>query len=75
MKVSDNLELEFNFLGQVIMVPVEVVSHHFVNGVQGYGVKFNFSSVKQSLLLRKVVRVLKHSQKEFKSDKLSEVST
>lgn len=66
MKVGDDLQMEFNFLGQTISLPVEVVSKHTIKGHHGYGLKFKFKTLKQSILMGKVVNVLKKSQKEFK---------
>lgn len=74
MKVGDVLQMEFNFLGQTISLPVEVVSKHTIKGRQGYGLKFKFKTMKQSLLMGKVVNILKKSQKEFKDTDLKMVA-
>lgn len=69
MKVGDELQMEFNFLGQTLSVPVKVMNKHVVNNVSGFGIQFNFISFRQSIMMGKVVRVLKKSQSEFKENK------
>jgi hypothetical protein len=69
MKVGDSLQLDFNFLGQTITIPVQVMNKHSVGTVTGYGVKFNFVSFRQSIVVTKVIKVLKKSQTEFKDSK------
>ncbi|MFP5384803.1 MAG: PilZ domain-containing protein [Bacteriovoracia bacterium] len=66
MKIGDQLQMEFNFLGQTISLPVVVVSKHKIKGQLGFGLQFKFKTLKQSLVMVKVVNVLKKSQKEFK---------
>lgn len=66
MKIGEHLILEFNFLGQTISVPVEVVNRHALHGQVGYGLKFNFKTLKQSVIMSKVIKVLKKSNSEFK---------
>lgn len=65
LKVGDKLVMEFNFLGQTIAVPAEVVNKHSLQNYEGYGLKFNFRTYKQSVVMSKVIKVLKKSQKEF----------
>lgn len=72
MNVGDHLQLEFMFLGQVISIPVEVVHKHTLKNKTGYGLKFNFKTLKQSILLRKVVSILKRSQVEFNDAKIKD---
>ncbi len=66
LRPGDMLMLEFNFLGQTIAVPAEVVSRHVTNGTPGYGLRFQFKSLKQSVTMAKVIKVLKKSRHEFK---------
>lgn len=66
MKVGDFLQIEFNFLGQLISLPVEVVNKHNVRNASGFGLKFHFRTVRQSLMMAKLLKVLKRSQKEFR---------
>jgi hypothetical protein len=65
MKVGDLLQMEFNFLGQTITVPVEVVNKHMIKNQSGFGLKFHFKNLKQSIMMTKVMNVLKKSHKEF----------
>lgn len=69
MKVGDQLQMEFNFLGQTISVPVEVVNRHCIGSINGFGLKFQFKTMKQSLVMMKVIKILKKSQSEFKEDR------
>lgn len=71
MKVGDKFQLEFNFLGQTIVTPVEVVHKHTVQNQTGYGVKFNFKSLAQSVRMAKVINVLKKSNVMFKEEKMN----
>ncbi len=66
LRPGDMLMVEFNFLGQTIAVPAEVVSRHVTNGAPGYGLRFQFKSLKQSVTMAKVIKVLKKSRQEFK---------
>lgn len=66
LKVGDKLQLEFNFLGQTISIPAEVMNKHTIQNHEGFGLKFNFRSYKQSIVMNKVIKVLQKSQKEFK---------
>lgn len=66
LKVGDKLQLEFNFLGQTISIPAEVMNKHFAHNREGFGLKFHFRSYKQSVVMSKVIKVLQKSQKEFK---------
>lgn len=65
-KVGDRLDLEFSFLGEDISLPVQVVHKLMANGKQGYGVKFTFKSFKQSVVISKVINVIKQSSKPAK---------
>ncbi len=66
MKVGDFLQIEFNFLGQTICLPVEVVNQHNIRSQSGFGLKFHFRTVRQSLMMAKLLKVLKRSQREFR---------
>src|SRR5690606_23987212 len=66
MKIGDHLQLDFNFLGQTISLPVEVVHKHTIKDMTGYGLKFHFKTFRQNVLMTKVINVLKKSQSEFK---------
>lgn len=66
MKIGEQLIMEFNFLGQTVTVPVEVVNRHALHGQVGFGLKFTFKTLKQSVTMSKVIKVLKKSQSEFK---------
>ena len=70
MKIGDHLTMEFNFLGQTITVPVEVVHKHSSHNLVGFGLKFTFKSFRQSLAMTKVINVLKKSQSEFQDEKI-----
>lgn len=69
MRVGEHLQMEFNFLGETITVPVEVMNKHMINGTSGFGLKFHFKTFKQSVVMAKVMKVLKKSQVEFKETK------
>jgi hypothetical protein len=69
MKMGDLFQMEFNFLGQQISIPVEVMNQHKVGNVNGYGVKFKFATFRQSVTISKIIKVLKKSQSEFKENK------
>jgi hypothetical protein len=66
MKVGDFLQIEFNFLGQTVCLPVEVVNRHSLRGHDGFGLKFHFRTMRQSVVMAKLIKVLKRSQKEFR---------
>lgn len=68
LKVGDMLVMEFNFLGQTLSLPCEVVSKHTIQNHTGYGLKFNFKTLKQSVTMSKVIKILKKSQSEFKEE-------
>jgi hypothetical protein len=65
LKTGERLVLEFNFLGQVIEIPVEVIHHTNVKGQFGYGVQFKYRNFTQSLRMAKVMNVLKKSSALF----------
>ncbi len=69
-KVGDKLLMEFNFLGQHITVPVEVMNEHSINNLAGFGVRFKFSTLAQSIRMGKVISILKKSHNAFKVDKI-----
>jgi hypothetical protein len=69
MKAGDQLVMEFNFLGQTVSLPVEVIHKHTNQNVVGYGLKFNFKTFRQSVVMSKIINVLKKSQSEFQEDK------
>lgn len=66
MKVGEFLVMDFNFLGESISIPVEVVNKHTSKDKIGYGLKFHFKTIRQSLMMAKVIKILKKSQHEFK---------
>jgi hypothetical protein len=70
MKVGDELQIEFNFLGQTIALPVRVMNKHMANNQMGYGLQFRFTTFRQSVMMGKVMNVLKKSQSEFKGEEL-----
>jgi hypothetical protein len=65
LRPGDSLMVEFNFLRQTIAVPAEAVSRHLIEGRPGYGLRFQFKGLKQSVTMVKVIKVLKKSQKDF----------
>lgn len=71
LKVGERLHVEFNFLGQVIELPVEVIHKTNVHNQSGYGVRFVFRSFTQSLRLAKVIKVIKKSHVLFKDAKIT----
>jgi len=62
-KVGDKLDLEFNFLGKDVLLPVMVIHKHSIHGRHGYGVQFNFKSFKQNVMVAKIINILKQSGK------------
>lgn len=66
LKVGDHLMMEFKFIGQTISIPCEVVNRHSFGNNIGFGLKFNFKTLRQSVMMAKVIKVLRKSQKEFK---------
>jgi PilZ domain len=68
LKVGDQLQMEFAFIGRTISVPVEVVNRHSIQNQIGFGLKFHFKTLKQSVSMMKVIKVLKKTQSEFKED-------
>jgi Tfp pilus assembly protein PilZ len=74
MNVGDLLQMEFNFLGQTISVPVQVMNKHTFQNISGYGLKFNFVSFRQSVLINKVIKVLKKSKSVFKDPDVKAVA-
>lgn len=65
LKVGAKLELEFNFLGQLIEVPVEVIHQTTIRGEAGFGVKFKFRTFTQSIRMAKVINVIRKSHHLF----------
>lgn len=74
MKVGDLLQMEFNFLGQVLSLPVQVMNKHHMKGVSGFGLEFKFKTFRQSVEMSKVMKILKKSQVEFKENKKESVA-
>lgn len=70
LKVGDKLLMEFNFLGQHISVPVEVMNEHSIRHHNGFGLRFKFSSLAQSIRMGKVISILKKSHNAFKADNI-----
>lgn len=60
-KAGDQLDLEFTFHGQDIVLPVEVISKHEFKNVHGYGVRFVYKSFKQNVQVSKIVSVVKRT--------------
>lgn len=69
LKSGDHLNMEFNFLGQTIVVPVEVIHQSHSHGQSGFGVNFTFSSFSQSMKIVKVIKVIKNSHAVFNNSK------
>lgn len=67
IKVGDTLEMEFNFLGHTVEVPVLIVNKHSSHNKQGYGVEFKFKSFGQSIRMGKVINVIKKSHADMKA--------
>jgi hypothetical protein len=61
-KEGERLSLEFDFLGNQISLPVEVINRHNIKGMNGYGVKFSFKSYRQSVLISRLIGIIKRSQ-------------
>jgi hypothetical protein len=66
INLGDTLQIEFNFLGQMISLPVQVMNKHKSGNTTGYGLQFKFSTYRQSVMMAKIIKVLKKSQSEFK---------
>lgn len=62
-RVGDKLEMEFNFLGKEVCLPVVVVHKHSIFGRHGYGVKFCMKSFKQSVRLSRIIGIIKQTNK------------
>jgi hypothetical protein len=62
LKVGEKLTLEFNFLGQQVEVDMVVVHRSIIRGQAGFGVRFLFSNVGQSLRMARVVAAIRKSQ-------------
>jgi len=69
LKVGARLEMEFNFLGQSIQVPLEVMNCHYLQGVSGFGVEFKFRTIGQTVRMSNVIKVLRKSQGLFEESK------
>ncbi len=54
LKVGDKVEIEFNFLSNVITLPLEVMNEHEILGQKGFGVKFNLT-YGQSVMMSRVI--------------------
>lgn len=65
LQVGDKLQLEFNFLGNVISLPMEVMNEHAILGHKGFGVRFHMN-YRQSATMAKVMKVLAKSKSTFK---------
>lgn len=61
LKEGERLNMEFNFLGKRITLPIEVVHHLNLKDKKGYGVKFVFHSFRQSLQLSKIINIIKRT--------------
>ncbi len=64
LQVGDQLQIEFNFLGNVIALPMEVMNEHSILGHKGFGVKFRMN-YKQSAQMAKVMKILAKSKSTF----------
>lgn len=62
-RVGDKLDLDFRFLGKEITLPVVVVHRHSKFGRNGYGVKFCLNSFRQNIVLSKVMRVVRETNR------------
>lgn len=71
LKAGDKLTMNFNFLGESIEVPVEVIHEHRMGNKNGFGIKFKFKSFGQSLKIAKVISIIKRSRASFKEPKNS----
>jgi hypothetical protein len=67
LQVGDKLQLEFNFFGNVISLPMEVMNEHSILGQKGFGVRF-LMSYRETLMMSKVLKVIAKSQTAFKEE-------
>lgn len=65
LNIGEKLIMEFNFLGENISVPVEVIHRNHYKQENGFGLKFHFKSVNQSIKIAKVIQLLKKSRQSF----------
>jgi hypothetical protein len=67
LRVGDKVQMEFNFLSNVISLPVEIMNEHSILGQKGFGIKFNMTygqSIMMSRLISKISQVKNEVRKE-----------
>lgn len=69
IKVGDKLQIEFNFLSNVITLPIEIMNEHDILGQKGFGIRFCMS-YGQSIMMNRVIgkiSLLKHETRKEES--------
>ncbi len=67
VKVGDKIQLEFNFLSNVISIPMEIMNEHDILGQKGFGVRFLLTygqSVMMSRVINKISMLKNETRKE-----------
>jgi hypothetical protein len=67
LKVGDKVQIEFNFLSNVISLPVEIMNEHQIFGQKGFGIRFcmNYG---QSIMMSRVIGKISLLKNEMKPE-------
>lgn len=65
IKVGDMFEMEFNFLGHTMEVPVQIIHKHTGDNKQGFGIEFKFKNFAQSVRMGKMINIIKKSHADL----------
>lgn len=68
INVGETYQMSFNFFGEDISLPIQVVNKHNLKDQSGYGIKFKFTSLKQSALLKRIINILKRTKTQSNGD-------
>lgn len=67
IKVGDKMQIEFNFLSNVITLPIEVMNEHSILGQKGFGIRFCMTygqSIMMSRVIGKISLIKNETRKE-----------
>ncbi len=67
IKVGDKIQIEFNFLSNVISIPMEIMNEHDILGQKGYGVRF-LLTYGQSVMMARVISKISMLKNETRKE-------
>ena len=70
IKVGDKIQLEFNFLSNVISIPMEIMNEHDILGEKGFGVRF-LLTYGQSVMMARVISKISMLKNETRKESLT----